>query len=87
MNNSIVLTFWLVLSYIQVVNSGSIFDEIGFKIGTVQGYTKLSRHDSSTLYRVECPELDDGRPIKLAEIVADTHYDAGYAYGALLGLF
>jgi len=36
------------------------------------------------LYEIVCPQIQDGRPIKLLEVVG-THYEAGYAYGAILG--
>lgn len=37
----------------------------GFEIGEVTGYKLLKQSGSSKLYEIECPQVQDGRPMKL----------------------
>ena len=64
--------------------SSPLTSGIGYRIGNITNYNLLKQYNKSKLYNVECPELDDQRSIKLLELVG-THYQAGYAYAALLG--
>lgn len=59
-------------------------DTVGFDIGEVKSYQLLNKSGTSALYEIECPQIQDGRPIKLLEL-SGSHYDVGYAYGDLLG--
>lgn len=57
---------------------------VGFEIGDVTGYRMLAQSGSSKIYEIECPQIKDGRPMKLVELVG-SHYDVGFDYAALLG--
>lgn len=38
---------------------------VGFEIGQVTGYKLLNQSGSSKLYEIQCPQIQDGRPMKL----------------------
>ena len=57
---------------------------VGFEIGDVTGYRLLAQSGSSKFYEIECPQIKDGRPMKLVELVG-SHYDVGFDYATLLG--
>jgi hypothetical protein len=63
---------------------GGVPDTVGFEIGQIKGYSLLAKSGASSLYEVDCPQIDDSRPFKLFELVG-THEEVGYAYGHLLG--
>ena len=81
-----ILLIGLLCIFVGAMERGKDMREegIGYKIGKIEGYTLLNQHNGSKLYEIKCPQVDDGRPIKLLELVG-THYEVGYAYGALLG--
>jgi hypothetical protein len=78
------LSLFIFLLFLSLSSSADLLEGIGYRIGTPSGYTPLKTYNKSTLYRVDCAELDDSRPIFLAELVG-SHYEVGYAYAALLG--
>ena len=40
-------------------------DTAGYDIGEIKGYKQLGKSGASTLYEVDCPQIQDGRPFKL----------------------
>ena len=52
-------------------------------MGKAESYKLLRTFAKSSLYEIECSELDDGRPIKLLDLHG-TSFEVGYAYGKLL---
>ena len=40
-------------------------DTAGFDIGEIKGYTLLDKVGKSSLYEVNCPQIQDGKPFKL----------------------
>ena len=56
----------------------------GFDIGKVNEYKLLKKSEKSAMYEIDCPEIQDGRPMKLVEL-SGSHYEVGYAYASLLG--
>lgn len=75
--------FFLIVALIDYSVAREVSD-VGYRIGQVTNYKKLREFRKSQLFEVECPELDDGRPIKLLKLVG-SHYDTGYDYGKLMG--
>lgn len=59
---------------------------VGFDVGEITGYKQLRASGSSKLYEIECPQIKDDRPMKLLELVG-SHYEVGFDYGTLLGIF
>lgn len=59
---------------------------VGFQIGEIAGYKLLNQSGSSKYYEIDCPQIKDGRPMKLLELVG-SHYDVGFDYGTILGKF
>ena len=80
------------MNYLQIITTlilvlavvAEVPDTAGFEIGDIKGYKSLAKVGRSTLYEIDCPQIQDGKPFKLLELVG-THYEVGYAYGALLG--
>jgi hypothetical protein len=61
--NSLLLV--LILLAISVVVAEPVPSTVGFEIGEVAGYKLLSQSGSSKLYEIDCPQIKDGRPMKL----------------------
>jgi hypothetical protein len=57
---------------------------VGFEIGEVKDYKLLNKSGLSALYEIESPQIQDGKPMKLLYLTG-SHFEAGYAYGALMG--
>lgn len=66
-----------------LVNAG-LPDTVGFEIGETKGFKQLKKEGASALYEIESPQIQDGRPMLLVELVG-SHYDVGYAYASMLG--
>lgn len=57
--------------------------DVGYRLTNVTNYQPLRRSGRSVLYQVHAEGVQDGRPLKLLELVG-SHYKVGYDYAVLL---
>lgn len=69
---------------LAVVVCIAIGTPVGYNVTNVSSYTPLRRSGRSVLYQVNADGVQDGRPLKLLELIG-SHYQVGYDYGVLLG--
>ena len=77
---TVVIAVGLLFSLINCIPTEST---VGYRVGKAESYKLLRTFAKSSLYEIQCSELDDGRPIKLLDLHG-TSFEVGYAYGKLL---
>ena len=72
------------LLLLTALSAEPIPDTAGFQIGSVSGCKSLAKAGHSTLYEINSPEIQDGRPMRLVELVG-SHHQVGYDLAILTG--
>ena len=62
------ISLLFVLLFINVFAAFPDESTVGYRVGKVESYKLLRSFAKSSLYEIQCSELDDGRPIKLLDL-------------------